>query len=101
MEKRKPHYALDTIKTAFADVASLNRSYVSKQGADDLDMDDDAVVAVIQGLSLSDFDKSMTSIADHRVWQDVYKPSVGGRTIYVKFTVDAQNAPFLISFKEA
>ena len=101
MEKLKPHYGLATIKAAFADPASLNRSFVSRQGADDLDMDDAAVVAVIQGLSPSDFDKSMTSIADHRVWQDVYKPTVAGQTLYVKFTLDAQQALFLISFKEA
>ncbi len=89
------------IKAAFDDVSGLNRSFVSKQGADDLDTDDAAVVAVIQGLSLSDFDKSMTSIMDHRVCQDVYKPRIGGRTLYVKFTLDARQAPFLISFKEA
>ena len=100
-EKRKPHYALAEIKAAFADPAALNRSFVSKQGADDLDMDDRGVVAVIQGLTLPDFDKSMTSHADHTVWQDVYKPSVGGRAIYVKFTLDARRALFLISFKEA
>jgi motility quorum-sensing regulator / GCU-specific mRNA interferase toxin len=101
MEKLKPHYVLADIKTAFSDVTRLNRSFVSKQGADELGMDDEAVVAVIQGLSQRDFDKSMTSVADHRVWQDVYKPRVGGRTLYVKFTVDARHAPFLISFKEA
>ena len=101
MEKRKPHYALENIKAAFADVSRLNRSFVSKQGADELGMDDDAVVAVIQALSRKDFDKSMTSMADHRVWRDVYKPSVDGRTIYVKFTLDARQAPLLISFKEA
>jgi motility quorum-sensing regulator/GCU-specific mRNA interferase toxin len=101
MEKLKPHYALATIKAAFADTSSLNRSFVSRQGADELDMDDAAVVAVIQGLSNSDFDKSMTSIADHRIWQDVYRPRIAGRTIYVKFTLDAQQAPFLISFKES
>ena len=101
MEKLKPHYGLARIKAAFADPASLNRSFVSKQGADDLGMDDAAVVAVIQRLGNSDFDKSMTSIADHRVWQDVYKPSVDGRTLYAKFTLDAQKALFLISFKEA
>ena len=101
MEKLKPHYRLATIKAAFAEPSSLNRSFVSKQGADDLDMDDAAVVAVIQGLSNADFEKSMTSLADHRVWQDVYKPSVRGRTLYVKFTLDARGALFLISFKEA
>jgi motility quorum-sensing regulator/GCU-specific mRNA interferase toxin len=101
MEKLKPHYGLAAVKAAFADASSLNRSFVSKQGAGELDMDDAAVVAVIQGLSASDFDKSMTSMADHRVWQDVYKPSVGGRMLYVKFTLDARQALFLISFKEA
>jgi len=101
MEKLKPHYGLAAVKAAFADASSLNRSFVSKQGADELDMDDAAVVAVIQGLSASDFDKSMTSMADHRGWQDVYKPSVGGRMLYVKFTLDARQALFLISFKEA
>jgi hypothetical protein len=39
--------------------------------------------------------------ADHRVWQDVYRPRVAGTDLYVKFTVDAQGALFLISFKEA
>lgn len=101
MEKLKQHYALADIKAAFDDPARLNRSFVSKQGADDLGMDDAEVVAVIQGLELGDFEKSMTSIADHRVWQDVYKPNVGTRTLYVKFTLDAHGALFLISFKEA
>jgi motility quorum-sensing regulator / GCU-specific mRNA interferase toxin len=101
MEKLRPHYRLATIKAAFAEPSSLNRSFVSKQGADDLHMDDAAVVAVIQGLSNTDFEKSMTSLADHRVWQDVYKPSVRGRTLYVKFTLDARRTLFLISFKEA
>ena len=101
MEKRKPHYDLAKIKAAFADAASLNRTYSSKKGADDLNLDDMAVVAAIQGLSGSDFDKAMTSIADHRIWQDVYKPSVGGRELYLKFTLDGGQEFLLISFKEA
>ena len=73
MEKLKQHYELADIKAAFADPASLNRSFVSRQGADELDMDDNEVVAVIQALTLADFEKSMTSMADHKIWQDVYK----------------------------
>jgi motility quorum-sensing regulator / GCU-specific mRNA interferase toxin len=101
MEKLKPHFALEDIKVAFADASRLNRTYVSRMGADDLGMDDEAVAAVIQNLDQSDFDKSMTSNADHRVWQDVYKPAVGPTKLYVKFTLDAQGALLLISFKEA
>lgn len=101
MEKRKPHYFLPEIKAAFANPASLNRSFVSKQGADALKMDDEAVIAVIQALTGADFEKSMTSYASNQIWQDVYGPAVGGKKLYVKFTIDAMGALFLISFKEA
>ncbi|HEY6299403.1 MAG TPA: type II toxin-antitoxin system MqsR family toxin [Candidatus Binatus sp.] len=60
-----------------------------------------AVVAAIQALTTTDFDKSMTSYADSRIWQDVYRPKVGKTGLYVKFTLDSMNALFLISFKEA
>ena len=43
----------------------------------------------------------MTSMANSKVWQDVYKPDAGGGKLYVKFTLDARGALFLISFKEA
>jgi len=101
MEKRKPHYALTDVKAAFADPAALNRAFVSKQGADALGMGDGAVVAPIQALTTADFEKSMTSYADHRIWQDVYRPMAAGTELYVKVTLDAQQALFLISFKEA
>jgi len=101
MEKRKPHFPLARVKAAFADPATLNRSFVSKQGADALNMDDVAVVEVIQTLASTDFDKSMTSHIDHRVWQDVYRPRIGDVELYVKFTLDARQALFLVSFKEA
>jgi motility quorum-sensing regulator / GCU-specific mRNA interferase toxin len=101
MEKLKPHYSLAQIKQAFASPAALNRTFVSKQGADTLKLNDAAVVAVIQSLGNSDFDKSMTSHADGKVWQDVYRPKLAGTELYVKFTLDANNSYLLISFKRA
>jgi motility quorum-sensing regulator / GCU-specific mRNA interferase toxin len=74
MEKRKPHFLLRDIKAAFADPAKLNRSFASRQGADGLGMDDQAVVNAIQALTTADFDKSMTSYANSQIWQDVYNP---------------------------
>ena len=56
MEKRKPRYALADVKAAFADPATLNQLFVSKQGADALGMDDAAVVATIQALAAADFE---------------------------------------------
>jgi motility quorum-sensing regulator / GCU-specific mRNA interferase toxin len=101
MEKSKQTYLLADIKAAFADKAKLNRTYSSKEGAHDLAMTDDDVVAIIQALELPDFDKSMTSYGDHTIWQDVYKPTRNGRELYVKFTRDAKGQLLLISFKEA
>ncbi len=101
VEKLRPHYLLTDIKAAFDDPARLNRSFVSKHGANALKMDDQAVVDVIQALTNADFDKSMTAYANNQVWQDVYKPKPSGIELYVKFTLDAMGALLLISFKEA
>jgi len=64
-------------------------------------MDDEAVVTTIQALTSRDFFKSMTSLANPRVWQDVYKPRVRGKVLYVKFTEDSMSNLLLISLKEA
>jgi len=99
-EKKIPHHSLDAIKAAFSDPRKLNRTMSAAQGAEGLGMDETAVVKVIGVLTRKDFDKSMTSFADHKNWQDVYKPVVDGRMIYVKFTLDSEGELLLISFKE-
>ena len=68
-------------------------------GADDLGMDEQAVVEVIAGLTASDFEKSMPSAINPAIWQDVYKPVIGGRELYVKVSLDARGGLLLISFK--
>jgi motility quorum-sensing regulator / GCU-specific mRNA interferase toxin len=99
MEKRRAHYRLAEIKSACADPQRLNRTWVARQGALDLDFDDDEVIAVIQGLTRRDLQKSMTSIANPAIWQDVYRPIWHGERLYVKFTLDSQGQFLLISFK--
>jgi motility quorum-sensing regulator/GCU-specific mRNA interferase toxin len=69
-------------------------------GAEALGMDELAVVDVIAGLTARDFDKSMPSEVNPAVWQDVYKPVIGDRALYVKFTLDARGELLLISFNE-
>ncbi len=55
---------------------------------------------ILQRMQRSHFFKSMTSHADHPLWQDVYHvPSPSG-VLYVKFTRDAAAAFLLLSFKE-
>jgi hypothetical protein len=47
-------------------------------GAEDLGMDEQAVVDVIGGLTTRDFHKSMPSEVNPAIWQDVYKPVIEG-----------------------
>jgi motility quorum-sensing regulator/GCU-specific mRNA interferase toxin len=79
----------------------LHHPSVGTRSWDERGLDNRSVVGVIQSLTSGDFEKSMTSLADHRVWQDVYKPVHGDRMLCVKFTRDARQALLLISFKEA
>ena len=56
-------------------------------------------LAVVVGLQRRMFYKSMTTYADHRVWQDVYHaPCPNGKTAYIKVTLQAGS--MVIQFKE-
>ena len=98
--RRQPHYPLKTIKAAFADATRMNRTMTAADGAEELGMDEQAVVDVVAGLTGRDFDKSMPSDINPAIWQDVYKPIIEGQELYVKFTLDTQGELLLISFKE-
>ena len=54
---------------------------------------------VVLGLQRSMLHKSMTTQADHRVWQDVYlAPCPNGKTAYIILTL--QDGAAVIQFKE-
>ena len=53
-----------------------------------LGFDRPAIIWTIQSMSRTMFVKSMTTFADHRVWQDVYHVPVGELVLYVKFQAD-------------
>ena len=42
---------------------------------------------VVMALTPADFYKSMTTHADHTVWQDVYRPNTQAGDVYLKLTV--------------
>jgi motility quorum-sensing regulator / GCU-specific mRNA interferase toxin len=57
------------------------------------------MLAVMASLSRRQFYKSMTSYADHRVWQDVYHAATPVRKdAYIKITL--RNTTPVIQFKE-
>jgi motility quorum-sensing regulator/GCU-specific mRNA interferase toxin len=59
----------------------------------------DGMCAVVLALTPADFYKSMTTHADHRVWQDVYHAkTASGDEVYLKLTVI--DDMLIVSFKE-
>ena len=45
------------------------------------------IVAVVVTLVPKDFYSSMTTHADRRIWQDVYRPKTAAGDVYLKLTV--------------
>lgn len=67
-------------------------------GATALGLEFSEMLAVVMALTPADFYKSMTTHADHTVWQDVYRPSTQAGDVYLKLTVI--NDVLIVSFKE-
>ncbi len=99
MEKRRPHYALDTIKTTFSTPGTLRITKTATSCAERLGITLRDVVMIIQGMTREHFYKSMTSHASSAIWQDVYHVPYKGTILYVKFTTDVEGY-LVISFKE-
>lgn len=67
-------------------------------GGATLGFDFSGMVGVVRALTPADFCKSMTTHADHRVWQDVYRPMTAAGEVYLKLTVI--DDVLIVSFKE-
>lgn len=97
MEKKTPHYKL-THAQALVTQGAYRTTLSARKGAVALGLGVDEMLAVVQALTRPDFDKSMTTHADHTVWQDVYKPTTAVGSVYLKLTVI--NDVLIVSFKE-
>jgi motility quorum-sensing regulator / GCU-specific mRNA interferase toxin len=53
---------------------------------------------IVIPLTSRDFYKSMTTYADHTLWQDVYRPVIKVGGVYLKLTV--VDDLLIVSFKE-
>jgi motility quorum-sensing regulator/GCU-specific mRNA interferase toxin len=100
MEKKRPTYDLEAIKAALGSVGTLAMTTVALRDSAALGFDRVAVAETIAGIERRMFYKSMTTYADHRLWQDVYHVPARGMTLYVKFQADVITEFMLMSFKE-
>lgn len=102
MDKRRPTYDLEAIKAALGSASSLSMTTTALRDALAIGFDRAAIVATIGRIERHMFYKSMTTNADHRVWQDVYHVPVPDDDIelYVKFQADVITEFRVMSFKE-
>ncbi len=97
MEKPAPHCKLTVVK-AMVGAGRVRATRGAREGAVALGLDFDGMLAVVMALTTADFHKSMTTHADHRVWQDVYRPLTPAGEVYLKLTVI--DDVLIVSFKE-
>ncbi|MDY7510182.1 type II toxin-antitoxin system MqsR family toxin [Ralstonia sp. L16] len=98
MEKRTPHAKLSLVRELIRS-GSVRATRSAYEGALELGITDLAgMCAVVMTLTAHCFYKSMTTHADHRVWQDVYHAKARGQDIYLKLTV--VDGVLIVSFKE-
>jgi motility quorum-sensing regulator/GCU-specific mRNA interferase toxin len=97
MEKLTPHCKLTVVK-AFVEAGKVRATH-SRLGATALGLELSDMLAVVMALTPADFYKSMTTHADHKVWQDVYRPSTQAGDVYLKLTVIDDDV-LIVSFKE-
>lgn len=103
MEKRKPAFILADVQTLIKNGA-WNMTRTSWMDAHALGYGKDDVQGILLDLTPEDFYKSMSSIHNAAIWQDVYHKNVdvnGGRLcLYVKLQVQGGNLSVVVSFKE-
>ena len=97
MEKSTPHCRLSVVK-ALIEQGRVSTTYTARLGGAAMGLDVDGIISVVMSLKLTDFYKSMTTHADHRVWQDVYRSATEVGNVYLKLTVIDE--VLIVSFKE-
>jgi motility quorum-sensing regulator/GCU-specific mRNA interferase toxin len=99
MEKGIPHCKLSVVKDLI-EAGKVNATAGAFNGARELGINDLAgMCAVVISLTSADFYKSMTTHADHRIWQDVYRAKTDNSAdVYLKLTVI--DDVLIVSFKE-
>ena len=98
MEKGTPNYSLADILAQMQSVPDMNLTVSARTGIRDAGMGQMDALAVVKTLTRKHFYKSMTTHANHRVWQDVYHGQWGDVSLYIKFQRAGEY--FVVSFKE-
>jgi len=97
MEKQTPHCKLPVVKTLI-NAGKVRATFSALAGGAALGIDFEGMLKIVMALTPKDFYKSMTTHADHKIWQDVYRPVTPIGKVYLKLTV--VDDLLIVSFKE-
>jgi motility quorum-sensing regulator/GCU-specific mRNA interferase toxin len=99
VEKRTPHFDIARVQAEVAQLGAAAFTKTALDGGRMMGLTTAEMLGVIAGLSRRTFYKSMTTYADHRIWQDVYHaPTPVRKDAYIKITL-REGTP-VIQFKE-
>ena len=100
MDKRKPHYDLSKVQHLIAQGKFVVTKTALRSAVNDFNLsEENELGGYVQRLSNKHFYKSMTTIADSRLWQDVYRMAVKGADAYIKVQI-LDDGTVIISFKK-
>jgi motility quorum-sensing regulator/GCU-specific mRNA interferase toxin len=97
MEKPTPHCKLAVVKV-LVEAGKVRATRSARLGATELGLELADMLGVVMALTTANFYKSMTTHADHTIWQDVYRPNTPVGDVYLKLTVI--DDVLIVSFKE-
>jgi motility quorum-sensing regulator/GCU-specific mRNA interferase toxin len=97
MEKPTPHCRLSVVRALIAS-GNVRSTASALSSAAAMGIDFDGMLDIVMSLTTREFHKSMTTHADHRIWQDVYRARSRVGALYIKLTVI--DAVVIVSFKE-
>jgi motility quorum-sensing regulator/GCU-specific mRNA interferase toxin len=100
MEKSTPHYDLAVVKAEVQRLESKAFTLSAREGGRRMMLSLAQMLRIVHQLDHGMLHKSMTTYADHRIWQDVYHTTFGDRVIYIKVTYRPGGRHPVISFKE-
>ena len=99
MEKKRAHYDLAAVHEAVARLGIRAFSRLALKGGLEMGLSIEDMLETVASLAPKMLHKSMTTYADHTIWQDVYHARTpNNRTAYVKLTM--RNAAPVVQFKE-
>src|SRR4030065_244371 len=97
MEKCTPHSKLSVVKDMIQ-AGQVRIHFSALAGGAALGFDAEGIIGLVMALTTKDFYKSMTTHADHRIWQDVHHGQWSGAVLYIKFQWAGEY--FVVSFKD-